>query len=879
MIFLHWRLRRKQREQDLEDELHAHLAIAERERIERGETLEQAAQNARREFGNEVLIREVTREMWGWASADRIARDVRFALRTLRRSPGFTLTAVVCLSLGIGATTATFSVADSLLLRPLPIRDPSRVVAMTTSTPDQPSAGLSYRDLVYIRQHAASLEGAAGFELSALAFSKSAGDVPRMKMGMYAAGDFSRVLGVDPVLGRAFTAEETSRPGAGAVVVLSYSFWQSEFGGNPGVTGTTVRLNSVPFTVVGVMPENFSVHPTLMPAYYVPFTMTNILSPRRERDVLEARDIRGLSVRARLRQEVGFGQAEQEVASLGRRLAELHPDTHARHTLVVRTELDERIAQAPPLAILCTALVALSILVLVIACANVASLLLARARARGREIAIRLSIGAGRGRLLQQLLTETLVLSLIAATGGVLLALGAIRYLASIPIPTDTPIVLAVRFDMRVLFAALGTAVVTALAAGAAPAWRSLDPNLAPTLKGLAQARGRLIGRHALVVTQIALAVVLLVVSAGLVDAFRRMLIVDPGIRTDGVMMVELDPGLVGYTPDRAREFYRSLVTRTGSLPGVRSVALSRAIPFRPNFTEQSVVPEGYSLPRDQQLVKVSSNIVDDGYFATMDVAVVRGRAFDSSDTAFSGRTAIVNEEFARRYWAGQDAVGKRLRLGDEWLQVVGVARTGKYLSLVEAPQPYIYLPFAQRPTTRMTLLTRTDQDAASLTQAILSAIRAIDPNQPVYNVRNMKAYFQQGVLGMNLTAMEIVWAMGGAGLLLAIVGLYGLVSFSVIRRTREIGIRMAIGADRGAVLRLVLRQGMIVAGTGVALGMVLSVPAFNGLSAALAGLGQLSLWTLAIVPCALLAVAIAATWIPARTASRIDPNVALRLD
>ena len=881
MIFRWWRTRREQRERDLDDELRAHLAMAERERIERGEAPDEAARNARREFGNVGLIREVTREMWGWVTVERIVCDVRYGLRALRRSPGFTFTAVVCLSLGIGATTATFSVADSLLLRPLPIHDPGNVVVLTSTSPDTPSDGLSYRDLVFINEQAKSFRGAVGFQLGALALTKSPSETPRMRMGMYAAGNFFQVLGVQPVLGRGFTHDETSKPGEGAVTVLSYSFWQSEFGADPRVIGAAVRFNGVPFTIIGVAPEHFTVHPSLMPAYYVPLTMTNRLSLNKERDPLESRAVRGLNVRARLRDGVSVEAAAQEAATLGRRLTELFPDTHARHSLLVRTEIAERVAASPPVAVLCTVLLVLSVLVLVIACANVASLLLARARTRAREIAVRLSIGAGRTRLLQQLLTETLVLALLAAAGGLLLAIVAIRYLAALPIPTDTPIVLSVRTDARVLLAALAAAVFTVVVAGVAPAWKALSPDIAPTLKGIVPVRGRLIGRHALVVTQIALAAVLLVVSGALADAFRRMLQMDPGIRTDGVMMVELDPGLVQRTPEWSRDFYRTLVERTQSLPRVRSVALSRAIPFRPNFMEQDVVPEGYSFPRDQRSVKVSSNVVDDAYFATMDVPVLRGRAFDRTDTATSRRVVIVNEEFASRFWAGQEAIGKRLRLGieGEWREVVGVARTAKYLSLVETPLPYFYLPFAQQSPTRMTLLVRSDSDAASLTQPILQTIRAIDPNQPVYNVRSMRTYFEQGVLGINLTAIRIVWIMGAMGLGLAVIGSYGLMSFSVARRTREIGIRMAIGADGWSVLRLVLRQALLVAGIGVATGLLLSVPAFAGLSAALAGLGALSPWTLAVVPLALLCVAMAASWVPARHAARIDPNVALRLD
>jgi predicted permease len=478
-----------------------------------------------------------------------------------------------------------------------------------------------------------------------------------------------------------------------------------------------------------------------------------------------------------------------------------------------------------------------------------------------------------------------LVLSAFAALAGVALTLAAVRFLGSIQLPTDTPIVIAVQLDSRVLAFATIASLLSAILTGIVPAWRSLSPEIASALKtGEASpgaGKNRLRGRSTLVVAQVALSLVLLVVSATLLDAFNRMLLLDPGIRTDRVMMVEFDPTLAQYTPEQARQFYRTLIERIRELPGVRSASLARGIPFRPNFTDEAVVPEGYQFPRDQKSVTVPSNVVDDSYFRTMAVTITRGREFNAGDTADSRRVAIVNDEFARSYWSTQDPVGKRLRLGPDGphLEVIGVARTGKYLSLAEAPQPYFYLPFSQHPRTRMTLLVHTEGEATALTDGIMRTIRSLDPNQPVYNVRNMRNYFEQGVLGIALTVMKMVWSMGALGLLLAVTGLYGLLSYSVSRRSREIGIRMAIGADRSQVLKLVLRQGLILALIGCSVGLAIGIPVFRGLRAGLSGLGPLNPWTLAIVPAALIVVALAACFIPAQRASRIDPNVALRLE
>jgi predicted permease len=414
------------------------------------------------------------------------------------------------------------------------------------------------------------------------------------------------------------------------------------------------------------------------------------------------------------------------------------------------------------------------------------------------------------------------------------------------------------------------------------PAWSSLKQAIAPALKsGDASAcsgRNRMLARQGLVLGQVALSVVLLVISGMLIDAFRRMLILDPGIRTTGVMMVELDPSLIRYTAGQTRQFYTTLVERARQLPGVEAAALSSAIPFRPNFSDEQVVPEGYDFPPGQTAAVVSSSIVDASYFSTMGVVLLQGRAFASTE---SRPVAIVNQEFVRRYWPGQEALGKQIRIGanQELVEVVGVARTGKYLSLAELPQPYLYLPFPQRHRSRMTLLVQTEADAVRMAGPILELVRSLDPNQPVYNVRDLQTYYEQGVLGIALTAMQVVWAMGLTALLLASFGLYGVISFSVARRRREIGIRMAIGADRSRIRRLFLKQGLSLAAIGTAVGIGLAIPAFRAASAGLAGLGTLSAWTLAIVPACLIAVALAAACIPAWHASRINPNVVLRLD
>ncbi len=525
----------------------------------------------------------------------------------------------------------------------------------------------------------------------------------------------------------------------------------------------------------------------------------------------------------------------------------------------------------------------LAALVLFIACANVASLQLARARARSREMAVRLAIGAGRLRLVRQLMTESLLVAGAGGLAGVAAAYGAIRLLGAMQLPTDTPLGLAVQLDARVLVAGVGASMAAACLFGLVPAWKTAGANLTGALKSqdLLPGRGRLLGRNVLVASQIALCAVLLVVSGALVDAFRRVEAADPGVRAMRAMMFEFDPALVGYDDRRTAQFYRLLVDRVRQIPGVSSATLASAIPFRPNFSSEEIVPEGYQFPGNERSVRVPVNVVDDQHHAAVGTPLVAGRAFTSADTAEAPAVAIVNQELAARYWPGRSPIAQRFFLGSERrpVEIVGVAQTGKYTSVMEAPQPHLYLPFAQRPRARMVLLASRDGSPLALTSPVLDVVRSLDPNQPVFNVRDFRTYYEQGALAMPRVLTQMAGAAGLVGLGLALVGVYGLVSYSVSRRTREFGIRMAIGASRGAVLRLVLRQGLVLALSGALLGVALSAPVFLAISASMSGLGALSPWTLVAVPVGLVGVTVAASWAPARRATRISPTIALRAE
>ncbi len=875
--------RRRRREDDLDDELRSHLALAARDRMEAGETPAGAERAARRDLGSIAFIKDLTREVWGTASLERLVQDMRYAVRLLRRNPGFALVAVLSLALGIGANTAAFSLADAVLLRPMPVDRPSEIVALTSRVGSRSFEGLSYPEFRDVRDASRAFDGLIAFRTARFVVARSHDPVPQLRFGLLVSDGFFEVLGVRPSLGRGFTASESRVPGGEPAVILSYETWRADFGGRADVIGSSVRINSLPFTIVGVAPESFTgVNQFMRHQIYVPLAMADRFGAT-STSPFEDRTARTLTVRARLADGVDVTRAQAEADLIGQRLAASFPATNRDRSFRVQSDLRARIEEAPPTIVVAGLLLILAALVLVIACANVANLLLARARARSREVAVRLAIGAGRVRLLRQLLTESLVLAFAGGAVGMLLASLVIRALAAFRLPTDTPLSLVVRIDGRVLAFTVLAAAGSAVVFGLAPAWRTSSPNVAHLLVAgdLASTSGRvrLWGRHALVVAQIALSLVLLVVTGAAFDGFRRMMFDDPGLKADDVLMMEFDPAMIGRTPTAVAEFYGVLLDRVRQLPTVRSAALASIVPFRPNFRVTPVVPEGFQFARDDRSAPIATAIVSDRYFDTMRTPITAGRAFTLEDSEDSRAVAIVNGAFAERYWPGLDPIGRRVRLGENgpFAEVVGVAKTGKYLSPAEVPQPYLYLPASQHPESRMTLLVATRGEPVSLSAPLLGLVRSIDREQPVFNLRDFRSFFANGVLAIPRVLLQLVVASGAVGLVLAVIGLYGLVSYSAARRTREIGIRLAIGAGRKDILRLVLSHGLWLSGVGVAIGVLVSLPLFGLLSAGLVGLGSLSPLTLIVVPLGLMAVTVIACLVPAIRAARLDPTTALR--
>jgi predicted permease len=812
-----------------------------------------------------------------------LLQEIRQSLRFVVRNPGFSAVAVLSLALGIGANAAVFSLADVMLFRPLPVDDPGRVFTVATfAVGDRFAGGVSYPKYRQLRDESRSFDGLIAYRTSTFSFSKSSAAVPLARAGMIVSENFFRVLGVQPMPGRGFLPEDGQASGRNAVVVLDYGTWNDQFNRSTSIVGSNVRINGIDFSVVGVTPESFtSLDERMRPAFYVPSTMSQRLSAVGGDPLQDNRDHSWL-VKGRLKTGISQTEAQAELTTMWADIERRSPELDRSRQLAVQSELQAR-AGGRPDAILVPLLMVLVGLVLVIACANVANLLLGRASARSREIALRLALGVTRVRLFRHLLIESLLLSLVAAVVGLLFAYVGIRFFQMMPV-TDVSVVSSPELDRRVLGVCLLAAMASTLFFGLAPAWRSARTGLASTLKSGATSAGahpRTIGRNVLVVSQIALAMVLLVATGMLVDAFRKTLVLSPGFRTDHLVMMEFDTSLARYDSAQSKEFYRTLVRRAQELPGVRSVTLTSSAPLG-FFGMRDVIPEGYQFPRGQETLQVMAAVVDEHYFATTRTDMLQGRAFTAADDEASRRVAIVNEEFAKRYWPGENAMGKRLRLNGKdgvWADVVGIARTGKYIFIAEPPSAFVYLPFAQNPDARMILFAESDGDPASLIDPLRGLVHSLDVDQPVYNVQSFPSFYEQRAVRVPLKILQIVAAMGVMGIALALVGIYALVSYSVARRTRDIGVRMAIGADRRSVLKMVLGQGLVLSTLGIAIGGLLSVGVARLLAAGLTGLGAPAAVTFVVAPVAVLFATMVACYVPARRASLIDPIAALRYE
>jgi predicted permease len=818
-------------------------------------------------------------------------QDLRKGARVLARSPGFTFIAIASLAIGIGANTATFSFADGLLLRPLPVPSPNEVVtvgSLNVTTGGTDVLQTSYPDYVELRDASDSFEGGlTAFEIAAVPFAATTDAAPEIRAAALVSGNFFGAMQVQPELGRMFRSDEDTVPQRDAVIVLSHDFWERTLSADPAVLGRLVRVGGIDFTVIGVAPESFT-GPDLFarPDLYVPLMMWPALAGNDQASPLEQRDRRALDVRGRLRDGVPLTQARADVARIGATLAQDYAATNRGYEVQLRTELENRYLENESLITAIAMLVLLGAVVLLVACVNVAGLLTSRAPARQGEIAVRLSMGANRARIVRQLLTESALLGLGGALVGALVGYLGVLLWRQIPI-SDTGVELVFDVDRRAFFVNLSVAMVSVFAFGLAPALRASRASLTNALRGTASTLAARPGwgRQALVVTQVALSLVLMAVTGFIYSSFARTLEAGPGMRTAGVLTMSLDTELGRYSGTQARQFYERLVAGARDVPGVDAVSMASFIPMT-GFSASGtpIAPEGHEFPEGIESEIVRTSHVEAGFFDVMEIPVTLGRDFAASDTAATPRVAVVNQELAERFWPERNPVGQRFRIDDAegtWVEIVGVVPTQRYFSVQEPPQLFMYLPYSQAPQSAMALVARSTRDPSTLADSFRALVRELDPNLAVAEIRTMDSLYRDS-LRNTLVGIYAIAAMGVMSLMLAFAGLYGLMSASVNQRTREIGLRMAIGADRGSVIRMVLAQGATMTAIGLGVGLALTVAADQALRAAFpggnSGAGR-SVTEYVGVIVAVLIVTGLATYLPARRASRIAPTNALRYE
>jgi putative ABC transport system permease protein len=881
-------LRGRRVERELDEELQFHLDHKVEEGLALGLSPEDARYRALRAMDGldqrKEEVRDARRIHWLTDFVD----DVRYAVRSLRRTPGLTAFVVLTLALGIGMTTTPFSMVDALIFRPYPVPEPGRVVTLVSTSHDDDFGEFSYREYLDIRDATESYEGVlASAGLSAVGFGLDATEMPRVKAGMLVSGNYFDVLGVQPQLGRTFRADEDEVPGRDAVAVLGPDFWKHELASDPSVVGRTIRLNGTDFTVIGVAPESF---PGMLvfarPEIYVPLAMRQVLATSGKKRFFEDRDDRVLRVSARLKPGKGLEEARSELSVLARDFERAYPELNRDRGAAVRTQFEMRTRADDINWKFGVSFSLLAVAVLLVACSNVAGLLLARARTRRREVAVRLALGAGRFRLIRLLLTESLILACLGGLLGIAVGWAGIEYLQNFRIPSELPSSVPFRMDGRMLAAAVALSVLSAVACGVAPALQSTRADLVNGLKTAdvdEPGRRRLWGRNVLVVAQVAMSLMLLSASFLMARSFRDSVRQATGFAKDQLLMVRLDPRMVRYDAPRTQRFYELLTERLRETPGVRSAALTQNPPLGLSaFGQLAFVPDGFEMPPGRESFTAAMDRIDEGFFETMGIAIVRGRGVRPSDTQDAPRVAVVNEQLAQHYWPGGDAVGRHIRLEGRTgtpVEIVGIARTIKYRDTSERPIDFVYVPLAQQPVPRMVVLIKSSGDPLGLVEPVKAVVRSLAPDLPLLETRSYEDLYRFSAVEGPRTAIEMVGTMGAVGLVLAVAGLYGLVAYNVTRRTREIGIRMAVGARPSDVLRLVMGKGLVLVGVGMAIGLAMGAAVEQLMNSALFNVGRVDVGAYLIVLPSMLLVTALAAYVPARRASRIAPTLALRCE
>jgi len=816
-----------------------------------------------------------------------LLQDVRYALRQLRKSPGFAAVIVLTLALGIGANTAIFTIVNFILLRPLPIREPQRVVNLAYQEKrmgEGASNGFSVPDFEDIRPQTSGvfsgITAVGAFQMEGLTLNGENVNI----WPAYVTDNFFDVMGVQPMLGRFFQPVQGNSSDTDPVLVLSYSFWKTHFGGDRNIIGTTVSVSGRPVTIIGVAPEGFHGFSTILDTQgYLPLRLYTFNG---RKDAWTSRDASELLLLARMKDGISIAQVQPVMDVIAARLAREYPQYHEGMALHAYRLQSTGPDSSPPdrtLPLMAGVFLALAASVLFLACLNVANLLLVRGTVRQREIAVRAALGAGRGRIVQQILIESGLLTLLGCIFGIGIGMIAARLMGSIRTGSDLPIVLDFHFDWRVFTYGFGLAAIGALVVGAVPALRASGTKLGDLVHDSRRsvAVGRQRFRSALVVAQVAGSLMLLIIAGLFVRSLLNVQSTDLGFDPRHVMNFSMDPHEAGYSDDVSKAFYQNLLERTRALPGIRSASLAATVPMGYySFGYQVKLPG-----RDAASTEyVGSNSVSPGYFETMQIPLLRGRDFNRGDGANSQGVTIVNQAMVEKFWPHEDPLGKQFTAvingKDRNLEIVGVVKSSHTTSPSEPAGPYLFTTLAQNYLSTETLQVRTAGRPESSAHDVLALVRDLAPSLPVFDVQPMSQALKtiNGLLLFQIGAV-LAASMGTMGLMLAVVGMYGVLSYATALRTHEIGIRVALGAQTGEVIRMILRQGVVIVAVGLAIGILAAVGMGRLVESLLVDVRGTDPLTYAVVSLSLACVALVASYIPARRAAKVDPMVALRYE
>jgi macrolide transport system ATP-binding/permease protein len=873
--------RRRRLEDELAAELRSHLEMAVELNLEKGMTPEDARREALRGLGGVEQTKELYRDQRGLPMIETALQDLRFGFRMLRRAPGFSVLAILCLTLGIGANAAVFSWIEGILFRPYPlVAHQERLMAITgTSRGEAGHTYISWPDLVDLQKSSTLMDSFIVTKI--MGTTLSLGDRAERTTGSIVSANYFDAIGVHPILGRGFEPGEDVGSNAHPVTVISYQLWKGRFQGDPAIIGKTQRLNGIDHTIVGVAPAGFlGTFVGWGMQFWVPTSMEETFEGGGYK--LEDRGARWIEAFVRLKPGVTSEQAQQEMSAIAKRLETDYPATNRGRGIQLwplwQTPFNNARTLLPTLGIMLVVVV----FVLLIACANVGNLLLVRSFARRHEMTVRVAVGANRGRLLQQLVTEGFILSALGASGGLLVAHWCRHALVLLfPVRGGVAMTLPGEIDWRVLALSAGVCLISTVLLGLVPAIQTGKIDLAGALKSemagvVGGGHGKSWLRSSLVVVQVSLSFLLLVGAGLLLQSLQRIRSADPGFSTQGVLETAVDLRGAGYEPQRAKNFQDELIERVQVLPGVQSAAFARTTPLGyGSFSSSPIAVDGYQPPPDEQPA-IQYNEVGPGYFATVGIPLLSGREFTRADNETAALVAVVNDVMAAQYWRGDDPVGKRLQVKGQWRQVVGVAKVSKYQSVRESPTPFFYVPLRQNFSVGAGLNIRTRLPAETVAAALSREVHALDANVAPYEVISLQEQMERSTSPQRV-AVTLLGVLGGLALLLATIGLYAVMSYSVSQSTHEMGLRMALGARASDLLRLVISHGLALTAGGMVLGAAAALALTRLLGYLLYQVSPRDPLAFASAFVVMTVAALAACFLPAWRATRTDPARALR--